>query len=109
MGRIIMKLYHLSRVVAVCVGIVSAVGISACKTPSSEVTKLGPDIYSISTDAPAVRGGSVEARRIALSEASAFCARNGKEAFVINFKTSKNNAEVTFRCEEMGQQKLQQP
>jgi hypothetical protein len=103
------KLYQLPPVIAVSVAIVSAVGISACKTPSSNLSELGPDTYNISTSAPPARGGSVEAKRIALSEADAFCAKSGKEAFVTNFKTSKNHAEVTFRCEEEGQPKLRQP
>jgi hypothetical protein len=87
----------------------SAVNVSACTTPSSDVSKLGPDTYNISTSAPAVRGGSVEAKRIALSEADAFCAKSGKQAFMTNFKTSKNHAEVTFRCEEENQPMLQKP
>jgi hypothetical protein len=95
-----MLLYHLPRVVAVSVGVVSAVYISACTTPSSEVVKLGPDTYRISTSAAAVRGGSVEAKRIALSQANDFCEKIGKQAFVTDFKTSKNYAEVDFRCED---------
>jgi hypothetical protein len=94
------KLYRLPRVIAVSVGIVSAVFISACTTPSIDISNLGPDTYNISTSARPVRGGSVEALRIALSEADALCAKSGKQAFVTTFKTSKNHAEVTFRCEE---------
>jgi hypothetical protein len=96
------EMYRLRRVLAVCVGIVSAVHISACRTASSEVSQLGPDTYNVATHAAPVRGGSVEAQRIALSEANAFCAKSGKEAFVTDVKTSKNHAEVTFRCEEEG-------
>ena len=99
----------LARVIAVSVGIVSAITISACKTPSSEISKLGPDTYNISANAPPARGGSGEAKRIALSEANEFCAKSGREAFVTNIKTSKNHAEVDFRCEAEGQPKLQQP
>ena len=104
-----MTKHRLPRVIAVSIGIVLVVVISACTTPSSEVSKLGPDTYNISTSAQPVRGGSVEAKRIALSEADAFCAKSGKQAFVTNLKTSKNHAEVTFRCEEEGQPKLQKP
>ena len=103
------NLYGLPSIIAVSIGIVSMVVISACTTPSSEVSKLGPDTYNVSTSAQAVRGGSVEAKRIALSEADAFCAKSGKQAFVTNLKTSKNHAEVTFRCEDEGQPKLQRP
>jgi hypothetical protein len=99
---------RLPRVIAVTVGM-SAVVISACGTPSSDITKIGADSYNVSTSAAPARGGSVEAKRIALSEATAFCAKSGKEAFVTNFKTSKNHAEVDFRCEDEGQPKRQQP
>ena len=103
------KLYRLPRVIAVSVGVVSAVDISACSTPSSDVVKLGPDTYRISTSAPPVRGGSVEAKKIALSQANEICANSGKETFVIDFKTSKNTAEVNFRCADRGLPKLQKP
>ena len=98
-----MELYRLLRVSEVSVGIVSAVVISACATPTIDISNLGPDTYKISTGARPVRGGSVEALKVALSEADALCAKSGKQAFVTNFKTSKNHAEVTFRCEEEGQ------
>jgi len=104
-----MTRYHLPRVIAVSVGILSTIAISACKTPSSDISKLGPDTYIISTSAPAARGGAVEAKRIALSEANEFCAQSGKKAFVTNIQTSQNHAEVNFRCEAEGQPKLQQP
>ena len=103
------KLYRLPQVIAVSVGFVSAIAISACSTPSSDITKLAPDTYNIVTSAPPARGGSAEAKRIALSDANEFCAQSGKETFVTNIKTSKNHAEVDFRCEEQGQPKLQQP
>ena len=106
-NRIMTKPYRLLQVVAVSVGVVSALDLSGCKAPSSDVLKLGPDTYRISTNAPPVRGGSVEAKRIALSQATEICANSGKEAFVTNFKTSQNNAEVYFRCAD--RPKLKQP
>lgn len=109
MGRIRVKLYQWPRVVAVSVGVVSAVEISACGTASSEVLKLGPDTYRISTSAPPVRGGSVEAKRMALTQADDFCAKIGKEAFVTDLNISKNKAEVDFRCEDSDLPKLQPP
>ena len=99
---IVTNLYRLPRVIAVTVGILLSVFLSACTTPSIDITKLGPDTYNISTSARPIRGGSVEALKVALSEADALCAQSGKQAFVTTFKTSKNHAEVTFRCEEEG-------
>jgi hypothetical protein len=90
------KRYHVPRVLVVSVAIVSAVDISACKTPTSDVLKLGPDTYRISTSAPPIRGGAVEAKRLALSEANDICANSGKETFVVSYKTSENNAEGKF-------------
>ena len=109
LGRVMTKTHRLPRMIAVSLGILSAANIFACRTSSSEFSQLGRDTYNISTSAPSARGGSIEARKIALSEADAYCAKSGKQAFVTDFKTSKNHAEVTFRCEEEGQPKLQQP
>ena len=86
-----------------------AIGISACKTSSSDVEKLGPDIYRLSVTSPVARGGSVEAKRLALSQATEICVNSGKDAFVITLKAAKNQAEVEFRCEDRGQPNLQQP
>lgn len=99
---IITEFNRLPQVLAVTAGIVSAVFLSACTTPSIDISTLGPDTYNISTSARPIRGGSVEALKVALSEADALCAKSGKQAFVTTFKTSKNHAEVTFRCEEEG-------
>jgi hypothetical protein len=96
-------------VVAVSIGFVAALDISACGTPSSDVIKLSPDTYKISTSVPPVRGGSVEAKRMALSQAGEFCAKSGKEAFVIDFKTSENHAEANFHCVDKGRRRDHQP
>ena len=94
-------------VLAVSVVVTLALGISACRSSSSNVVKLGPDTYHLSVESPPVRGGSVEAQRLALSEANDICAKNGKEAFVTEVITSKNTAEVKFHCVNGGVPKLQ--
>ena len=103
------KIYHRPPVLLVGVAFLAAVHFSACGTASSQVSNVGADTYNITTSAPSLRGGAVEAKRMALSEANAFCAKSGKEAFVTNVKTSKNHAEVSFRCEDEGQPKLPLP
>ena len=86
--------------------------MAAC-TRSSGVLKLGPDTYTTSTAASPIRGGSGEARRIALSEANEYCGQLGKEIFVTNFRTSfqegAGKAEVTFHCLSKGDPGLQRP
>ncbi len=71
---------------------------------SSGVLKMGPDTYTISAAAAPARGGSSEARKIALAEANQHCTQMGKEILVTNIGTATTNlygagsAEVTFRC-----------
>ena len=49
---------------------------------SSGVLKMGPDTYAVSAAAAPARGGSSEARNIALTEANEHCARMGKEILI---------------------------
>jgi hypothetical protein len=71
---------------------------------SSGVLKMGLDTYTISAAAAPARGGSSEARKIALAEANQHCAQMGREILVTNIGTATTNlygagsAEVTFRC-----------
>ena len=89
-------------VVAVSVLLLFAIGISACGSSSSDVVKLGPDTYHLSVTSPPTRGGSVEAERLALSQANEICANSGKEAFVTEVKISKNTADINFHCANGG-------
>src|SRR5713101_9637431 len=71
---------------------------------SSGVLNMGPDTYTVSAAAAPARGGSSEARKIALTAANDHCAQMGKEILVTNVDTATTNiygagsAEVTFRC-----------
>lgn len=71
---------------------------------SSGVLKMSADTFTISAAAAPARGGSSEARKIALAEANQHCAQMGKEILVTNIGTATTNvygagsAEVTFRC-----------
>jgi hypothetical protein len=85
-----------------------AVVFSSC-TESSGVLKIGPDIYTVSTHASSPRGGGVKAQRMAILEASEFCANTDKEIVVTDIKTSDFNADVNFRCVDKGEPKFQQP
>ena len=79
---------------------------------SSGVLKMGPDTFSVSAAAAPARGGSSEARKIALTEANQYCAQIGKEIIVTNVGTATTNiygagsAEVTFRCLDKGDLEL---
>jgi hypothetical protein len=85
---------------ATCVACVLFAGCAQ----SSGVLKVGPDTYTVSAAAAPARGGSSEARKIALTEANQHCAEMGKEILVTNVGTATINAygagtaEVTFRC-----------
>ena len=76
---------------------------------------MGPDTYTVSAAAAPARGGSSEARKIALTEANEHCTQMGKEILVTNVGTATTNihgagsAEVTFRCLTKGDPELQRP
>ena len=58
---------------------------------SRGVLKMGPDTYTISAAAAPARGGSSEARKIALTEANQRCAQMGREILVTNVRTATTN------------------
>jgi hypothetical protein len=58
---------------------------------SSGVLKMDPDTYTVSAAAAPARGGSSEARKIALSAANEHCAQMGKEIQVTNVNTATTN------------------
>lgn len=71
---------------------------------SSGIMKMGPDTYSVSVAASPVRGGTVGAKQMALTDAGQYCAANGKEILVTNTSSETTNArgagtvDITFRC-----------
>jgi hypothetical protein len=72
---------------------------------SSGVMKLRPNKYRISVAGPTVGDGTIEAQRIAINEANAYCAQQGKEVDVKNIATEKdsifvtaNEVNITFQC-----------
>ncbi len=78
--------------------------LTACSN-SSGVLKMGPDTFSISTEASFGKGGIPAARRIAYKEAGEECSKRGLEVFVLNersvgttFTDGMAKAELTFRC-----------
>ena len=98
----------------IAVAAIACLLLSAC-AQSSGVLKMGPDTYTVSAAAAPARGGSSEARRIALTEANQHCAQMGKEILVTNVGTATTNiygagsTEVTFRCLAKGDPDLQRP
>lgn len=79
-------------------------GITACSN-SSGVLKMGPDTFSISTEASFGRGGIPAAKKIAYQEAGNECSKRGLEVFVLNersagttFTDGMAKTELTFRC-----------
>lgn len=82
----------------------SLVILSGCAS-TSNVTGIGPDTYFVSARAAPVRGGIDAARPLALQEASAHCARLGKQVLV----KTVDAADVTFRCLAAGDPELQRP
>lgn len=84
--------------------VVSALVVAACSN-SSGVLKMGPDTFSISTEASFGKGGIPAAKKIAYQEAGEECSKRGMEIFVLNersagttFTDGMAKAELTFRC-----------
>ncbi len=88
--------------------------LTAC-AQSSGALKMGPDTYSLSVHAAPARGGEAGARKLALSEADAKCAGEGKELLVTNISSGRSThlpggtVEVTFQCLAKGDSDLQRP
>lgn len=106
--------HHRSRSVSAAVCLVAAVLLSAC-AQSSGVHKLGPDTYSVSVHAAPMRGGEPGARSLALTEANAKCAGEGKEIVVTNTSSGRSThlpggtVEITFQCLTKGDPDLRRP
>lgn len=85
--------------------------LSGCAARSSGVLKIGPDSYLVSatSDIDRARGGTAEATKSTMAEATNHCAALGNELLVTRFTTTPPNergygagVEVTFRCLEKG-------
>lgn len=81
-----------------------AFALTGC-SHSSGVLKMGPDTFSISTEASFGKGGIPAAKKIAYQEAGEECSKRGMEVFVLNersvgttFTDGMAKAEITFRC-----------
>ena len=86
------------------VACVAALAITACSN-SSGVLMMGPDTFSISTEASFGKGGIPAAKKIAYQEAEKECSKRGLEIFVLNersagttFTDGMAKTELTFRC-----------
>lgn len=85
----------------ICFG---TLAITACSN-SSGVLKMGPDTFSISTEASFGKGGIPATKKIAYQEAGDECSKRGTEVFVLNersagttFSDGMAKTELTFRC-----------
>jgi hypothetical protein len=82
----------------------SILAITACSN-SSGVLKMGPDTFSIATEASFGKGGIPAAKKIAYQGAESECSKRGLEVFVLNersvgttFADGMAKAELIFRC-----------
>lgn len=62
------------------------------------VAPLGGDAYRISSSASMVRGGGSGAQNVALTDASAFCQKQGRVMVVSDMAHDSRDADVIFRC-----------
>lgn len=66
---------------------------------------MGPDTFSIMTEASPGSGGITGEKKLAYQEASGECSKRGMEVFILNdrsvgttFTDGMAKAELTFRC-----------
>lgn len=83
---------------------------------SSGILPAGPDTYTVTERFSAIRGGSLTAQKVSMTEASQFCTQQGKEFFPLDMEelpgmtTPVNTGySVTFRCLNPGDPELQRP
>ncbi len=86
---------HLS---AILIPVVLALSLSACATGSQGVEELSPDTYFLRYRMADVDGGSVEAKRLAVIEAEAHCASDGRSFELTKEELGPVTADIYFRC-----------
>ncbi len=82
-----------------------ALPVAGCGATSG-VVPVGPDTYFVSEMRAPVLGGGVEARRLVLAEASAFCQQQGRVALPLALRPGGDPFtryyptayDATFRC-----------
>jgi hypothetical protein len=73
---------------------------------STGVLPAGPDTYTVTEASAPVRGGSIEAQRVASNEANAYCEQRGRVFVPTTMNTAGNlynqygptGYSITFRC-----------
>lgn len=86
-------------------GVIIMLIMTGCATKSSGVLQLGPDTYSVSV----ASSKTIDARKVALNEAKAFCVGIEKELLVTNTRGPSYDLEVVFRCLNKGDPELVRP
>jgi hypothetical protein len=84
---------------------------------STGVLPAGPDTYTVTERFAPVRGGSVEAQKVATTEANAYCAQQGRQYFPLNMSPlasmtgqgTQTGYSITFRCLPPGDPELTRP
>jgi hypothetical protein len=61
----------------VCVAVAAVAGLAGCGT-STGIVQVGLDTYALSEMRSPALGGGLEAQRVVLAEATAFCAQQGR-------------------------------
>lgn len=106
-----MKIPHVCGSVVALAALGSVLGGCMRKSPEYEVSRLGPDTYSVGASV----GDVAQTRTAALRAAEAYCVRDGLHILVMNVSTQVFNfagdgtAEVTFRCLKPGDAELRRP
>lgn len=94
--------------------LLTAIALAACSSTSG-VQRLGPDTYLLSTQVMFGPNKAGSSRTAALAQAGEYCAQQGKEILVDDFKTAGHamsvtgDTQLTFKCLNKGDPDLRRP
>jgi hypothetical protein len=92
------------------------VTLTACAA-STGILPAGPDTYTVTERLAPIRGGGTEAQRVAMTEANAFCEKQGRRFLPLSMNDAGSLTNpygptgytVTFRCLAPGDPELARP
>jgi hypothetical protein len=84
--------------------LIAGAAVAGCVT-SSGILPAGPNTYTLKEHVAPIAGGGMQAQRVALEKANAFCKSQGREMMPLDLKGSdprgiygETSYSATFRC-----------
>jgi hypothetical protein len=96
---------HGRKIVNKLLATVTATGVLTACSMGTGILPAGPDTYTLTEHRAPVLGGSTTTQQAAMTEANAFCARQGRQFLPVDMLTPQSanpygttGYSVTFRC-----------